>query len=64
MAVNNPVMEEDLEWGMVADGDTTVTGAECTRAGIATVAATTEVLCTMGLTSGHLDTGASLAKKK
>jgi len=57
-------MEEDLEWAMVVYGDTMVTGAAYTMAGIATVAAATEAVCTMGLTSHHLDTGVSLAKKK
>jgi hypothetical protein len=39
-------------------------GAECTIAGIATVAVTMEAVCTMDLTLGHLDTGVLLVKKK
>jgi hypothetical protein len=64
VAANNTVMEEDLEWVTVVDGDILVSGAECTRAGIATVAANMGVVCTTALTSGHLDTGVSLVKKK
>ena len=64
MAADNTVMEEDLEWVVAAGGDTMVTGAEHTKAGNATVAATTEAVCTMGLALGHLDTGVSLVRKK
>jgi hypothetical protein len=66
MVANNPVMEEDLEWAMAVDGGTMVSGvgAERTMVGIATVAVTTEAVCTMDLTSGHLDIGVSLVRKK
>jgi len=64
VAANNTVMEKDLEWVTVVDGDIMVSGAERTGAGIATVAVTMGVVCTTALTSGHLDAGVSLVKKK
>jgi len=66
VVANNTVMEENLEWVMAVDGDIMVygPGAVCPMAGIATVAVTTEAVRTTDLTSGHLDTGVSLVKKK
>jgi hypothetical protein len=66
VVTDNTVMEQDLEYVMALVGDTVAAGvgAECTIAGIATVAVTMEAVCTMALTSGHLDTGVLLAKKK